>query len=82
METKKMKIKDFMIEKITDKDEYTQYVLDNISDATFQDVYDKPWDVYKILNVGESSVREFVFEVIAEIYNIDYDVIYYRWLYS
>ena len=39
-------------------------------------------DVYEMLNVGDSTVRERVFEGISTNLNIDYDILYYSWLYD
>ena len=40
------------------------------------------YDVYNILGVGDSVIRERVFEELSEILEIDYDVIYQKWLNS
>lgn len=37
-------------------------------------------DFYKILGVGDSLIRERLFEIISELLQVDYDVIYYMWL--
>jgi hypothetical protein len=80
---KDMKIKDFLIEKITNKDSYTNNIISIINpDVTFRQVYNEPSKVYDILNVHESSVRVFVFERLEEIWGVEYDEIYNRWLYG
>ena len=37
-------------------------------------------DVYDFLGVGDSIVRERCFAELADIFGVDYDVIYYAWL--
>jgi hypothetical protein len=37
-------------------------------------------DIYELINVGDSIVRERIFEKLAEISLIEYDVLYRRWL--
>ena len=53
-----------------------------MSEATFEEVYLMIGNVYDILNIKESDIREKVFEKLAELYGVDYDTIYYRWLNS
>lgn len=53
------------------------------SDITFFDVYSTlrgKHDVYDVLGVGDSVVRERVFDKLSEIGKVDYDVIYNMWL--
>lgn len=53
-------------------------------DVTFKDVYDglkDGEDVYEVLGVGDSIVRERIFEEMTSIFGLDYDDIYYTWLY-
>lgn len=50
---------------------------------TFQRLWDglnKGVDVYELLGVGDSIVREFVFDELAKRKGVDYDVIYNMWL--
>lgn len=52
-------------------------------DITFFDVYSTlrgKHDVYDVLGVGDSVVRERVFDKLSEIGKVDYDVIYNMWL--
>ena len=47
--------------------------------ATFKDLLDaidNGKDVYKVIGVGESDIRESLFEALAEILNVDYMTIY------
>ena len=53
-----------------------------MSEATFEEVYLNIGNVYDILNVKESDIRGDVFEKLAELYGVDYDTIYYKWLNS
>jgi hypothetical protein len=46
----------------------------------FEDIYNEPWRVYELLDVDESDVREKVFAKTAEVYEVEYEVIYYKWL--
>ena len=39
-----------------------------------------PKDIYDILGVCDSAVRENIFEALSKILKCDYDVIYYIWL--
>ena len=50
---------------------------------TFQDVHTflkLGLDVYDLFGVGDSVIRERVFGQLAEIMNVDYNVIYHLWL--
>ncbi len=40
------------------------------------------YNVYNVLGVGDSLIRERVFQKLSEILGIDYDVIYNKWLHS
>lgn len=51
--------------------------------VTFEDLFntlDSYGDVYKLLGVGDSVIRERVFEKLAEIIEVDYNYIYEQWL--
>ena len=51
------------------------------NEITFEDLFvalDK--DVYEVLGVGDSVIRERCFEKLAEIMNVDYDYIFEKWL--
>lgn len=41
---------------------------------------DKGQDVYDVLGVGDSIIRERVFGQLSEIMNVDYSYIYNKWL--
>ena len=52
-------------------------------DITFQELYSRMCDgedVYDLLGVGDSVVREHVFEEISARLNCDYDEVYNIWL--
>lgn len=54
-----------------------------IKDITFSDLVEsmnRGEDVYETLGVCDSIVRERVFDRIATTLEVDYDVIYYKWL--
>jgi len=48
--------------------------------ATFEELKNNLPNVYDYLDVRDSIVRERVFSELAERTNVDYDVIYYKWL--
>lgn len=51
-------------------------------DATFQDLLDALefwWDVYEIIGVGDSVIRERLFAGLAEITGVNYEHIYEKW---
>ena len=52
-------------------------------DATFQNLFDaldQYRGVYEIIGVGDSLVRERLFEGLADVTHYDYDTIYNQWL--
>lgn len=53
------------------------------NEVTFENVFvglDNYQDIYDIIGVGDSVIRERVFKKLAEIMNVDYDYIYQQWL--
>lgn len=62
----------------------TDELCDEInSKITFKDVLDKMnkgEDIYDIMGVDDSLVRERVFDGLSQTFNIEYDVIYNKWL--
>lgn len=74
-----MKLKTFYLE---------QYPTDDLgieidADATFRglfDVLDKHTDVYEYIGVGDSLIRQRIFEKLAEIYGLTYDDVYTNWI--
>jgi hypothetical protein len=51
-------------------------------DVTFGELYNHVSIVYDVLGVDDSLVRERVFGKLSEIMNVDYAVIYKKWLYE
>lgn len=67
------------------EDDYGEHLKD---DVTFKQVYDALGNVEDIYSVifngdsGDSIVRERIFEELADRMDVDYDVVYYKWLYG
>lgn len=56
---------------------------DNINEISWSDLWAglcKGTDVYDIIGVGDSIIRERLFEELANTLECDYDVVYYTWL--
>jgi len=80
-------VKDWLSEKIKDwyiktypKDDLGEELND---DVTFNDLWNgihKKEDVYEIMGVDDSIIRERLFEHLSEIKGVDYDYIYKKWL--
>ena len=54
-----------------------------ISGVTFTNLFtalDTYKDIYEVLGVGDSIIRERVFSKLAEVMNVDYEYIYSQWL--
>ena len=72
-------VKDWYIDKYP-TDELGNEITDGL---TFDDVYSalsNKEDIYDVLGVGDSLVRERVFSELAKRMNVEYDEIYYLWL--
>lgn len=53
------------------------------SEITFEDLFimlDTDKDIYEALGVGDSIIRERVFDKLADIMKVDYDYIFDKWL--
>lgn len=77
--TETTNVRDWYIETYP-HDELARSISKNI---TFEDVFntlDRRKDVYKLLGVGDSAIRENVFAELAKIMKVDYDYIYDQWL--
>lgn len=51
--------------------------------ATFEDLFtclDTYGDVYELLDVGDSCVRERCFQALADIMDVSYECVYDQWL--
>jgi len=56
-------------------------LIDEIkSSATYEAIKKEPWRVYDILGVGDSTLREFVFDLVAQKYGMKYDDLYHAWM--
>ena len=65
--------------------EEEDFIVDMPEDLTFNDVHEKLLnheDIYETLNVGDSVIREKVFNGLVEATGYDYDYFYYLWLYG
>lgn len=49
-------------------------------DASYEDVLERPWDVYDITGIKDSGLREEIFIAISDKYNVKYDDLYNAWL--
>lgn len=49
--------------------------------TTMGEIYAQPWRVYD-LTIDDSLIRERIFEELSNRHNIDYDLIYYAWVYG
>lgn len=76
-----LKIKPWYHEAYPTDDIYTE-LRDEVTFQDVQDTLDKGEDVYETFGVGDSIVRERVFEKLAELRNVEYDVIYNQWLHT
>lgn len=79
--TEKTKIKDWYCKEYP-TDELGVELNENI---TFNDLFvvlDTYKDVYEALGVGDSIIRERVFDKLAKIMSVDYDYIFEQWLKS
>lgn len=73
------KIKDYYI-KTYPTDDLGQEINDKITFKEFWAYLSQGYDVYDVLEVSDSLVRERVFQKLSEIYAVDYDVVYKMWL--
>lgn len=56
---------------------------DNINEVSWSDLWEhllKGDDVYDVIGVGDSIVRERLFEELADSMKVHYDVVFYTWL--
>lgn len=74
------KVKEYYLEEFPEEEDFVEATPENI---TFRELYDrmqKGEDVYEILDIGDSVVRERVFDELSRLLDVDYDVIYKLWL--
>jgi hypothetical protein len=75
------KIKDYYI-KTYPTDKEGKEINDKITFKRFWAYLSQGYNVYEVLEVADSLIRERVFEKLSEIYAVDYDVVYNMWLRS
>ena len=61
-------------------DELSQEIDSNINFKMVFECLDSYGNIYDLIGVGDSLVRERIFEALAKIMNVEYDYIYYQWL--
>ena len=72
-------VKAFYLDKYP-TDELSQGIDSNISFKMVFECLDSYGNIYDLIGVGDSLVRERIFEALAKIMNVEYDYIYYQWL--
>ena len=75
----KSNVKAFYLDKYP-TDELSQEIDRNISFKMVFECLDSYGNIYDLIGVGDSLVRERIFEALAKIMNVEYDYIYYQWL--
>jgi hypothetical protein len=78
---KRLKVKNWYIKNYP-TDDLGKEINDNLSFWSFYTYLFQGVNVYSVLGVGDSIVRERVFEKLAEILGVQYDYIYKLWLKS
>lgn len=78
-EAQSLKVKDWYKE-FYSKDELGDEIRDNLTFYDLFETLDNYMDVYVVLGVNDSIVRERVFDKLSEIMDVDYDYIYQQWL--
>lgn len=76
-----MKIKDYYV-KAFPTDDLGHKIN---SEATFEGLFEtleRYRDVYKYIGIGDSVIRERIFEKLAEIMDVEYDYVYEQWLFA
>ena len=76
MATERTKVKNWY-KSVNPKD---KEVIKFMTDVTFGDVWREAHNVYDLCGITESDVREVIFIELSNIYGVDYDVVYYKWL--
>jgi hypothetical protein len=75
------KVKDWYI-KTYPSDDLGQEINDKITFKSLWAYMNNGYDVYEVLEVGDSIVRERIFEKLSEVLGVDYNVVYNKWLMS
>ena len=73
------KIKDWYTKKYP-TDDLGEEINDSLTFKGLWGMMSQGYDVYEVLGVGDSLVRERVFEKLSEILGVDYGVVYDEWL--
>lgn len=79
MKARNEKVKDYYLKEYGD-DELGNNLNENV---TFYDLFialDTYKDIYDLIGVGDSVIRERLFQRLAEIIEVDYKYIYDQWL--
>lgn len=61
-------------------DDLGQGIDSNINFKMVFECLDSYGNIYDLIGVCDSLVRERIFEALAKIMNVEYDYIYYQWL--
>jgi hypothetical protein len=78
---KRIKVKKWYL-KTYPTDDLGKEIREDITFWSLWALMSQGYDVYNILGVGDSMIRERVFEELSKILGVDYDVIYQKWLNS
>lgn len=79
MESLETKVREWYMEAYPD-DDLGQEITEGLTFQGLFDALDSYQDVYKVLGVGDSLVRESCFAELAEIIGESYDYVYDQWL--
>lgn len=71
-------IRDYCVEKHPSDE--LGFELNSITFADVAHAMNKGWDVYSVLGVCDSSIREMVFEGLSDRLGVDYNTVYNKWL--
>lgn len=74
-----MKIKEWYTKEYA-SDDLGEELNENITFMDLFETLDRHKDVYELIGVSDSIVRERLFEKLAEIMEVDYDYIYEQWI--
>lgn len=77
-----MEIKPWYKEEHKEDGDFWKDIKDGVTFQDVQNALDKGEDVYEVFGVGDSVVRENIFQKLSELRNVDYDVIYNEWLHG
>ena len=78
---KRLKIKNWY-KKTYPTDDLGEQIKDDITFWSLWGYMAQGYDVYDVLGVGDSAIRERVFEKLSEILGVGYDIVYNKWLSS